>query len=370
MEDIFGGISGGLTFDSSLSESLDKSLSIDEYKARIHSHLEPLLRERFAGQSGKQKIFPHVDRVTFSCPYCGDSMQSSYKKRGNIIFQGKFAGHFKCFNCGTFKGVDDFFKDYNITLQLDFVNYLIENKGNFKRASYGNYNLSILMDTEKIEGYAIDREELKKRFSLVEIDKSPLVPWLRKRLQFDDNRFLYNSQYDYLVILNLTTNGKILGFQRRNFDKKLEKYNTFNLRRIYKEFEWDKEIPEEIDVLSQLYKIFEMDFNRPVYLFEGPLDAFLLPNSVANAGLSKGFPIEMPLRYWLDDDKDGRQKAILLLSEGEYVFLWDKFKREYGLPFRKKWDLNDVFIYLKENNIKPPFFDKYFSNDPLDTIDI
>jgi len=370
MENIFEGISGGLTFDSSLSESLDKSLSLDEYKARIYEHLDPLLRERFAGQAGKQKIFPHTDRLTFSCPYCGDSMQSSYKKRGNVILQGKFAGYFKCFNCGTFKGVDDFFKDYNITLQLDFINYLSENKGDFKRSSYGNYDISILMETDTIEGYAIDREELKKRFNLVEIDKSPLLSWLRGRLQFENDRFLYNPMYNYLVILNLTPAGKILGFQRRNFDKKLEKYNTYNLRRIYEEFKMEVEIPEQVDVLSQIYKIFEIDFNRPVYLFEGPLDSFLLKNSVANAGLSKGFPIEMPLRYWLDDDRDGRNKAISLLQEGEYVFLWDRFKREYGLPFRKKWDLNDIFIYGKENNIHFSGFDRFFSNNPMDIIDV
>ena len=369
-QDLFGGITGGMTFDSSLSDSIDKSLSPDEYKGRIISHLRPLLAQRFPGHPGKQRPKPHTDRITFACPYCGDSMQSDYKLRGNIILSGKFAGFFKCFNCGMFKSVDNFFKDYKVDLQLDFVNYLSSTKGDFKKSSYGSYDISILMDAQTIEGYAIDREELKKRFSLVEVAESPKMSWLRWRLQFDEERFLFNVGHNYLVVLNLTKSGKILGFQRRNFDKGQEKYNTYHLQKIYNEFGWDKEIPDEVEVLSQIYKISEVDFNRPITLFEGPLDAFLFKNSVANAGLNKGFPIDIPLRYFLDDDTEGRKKSVKLIGERNSVFLWSKFRSEMGLPYRKKWDLNDVLIYFKENGIRTPFWDNYFSDDPLDAIDI
>ena len=369
-EDLFGGITGGLSLDSSLSDSLDKSLSPEEYRARILNHLGPLLAKRFPGHLGKQKPRPHTDRITFACPYCGDSMQSDYKIRGNIILSGKFAGHYKCFNCGMFKSVDAFFKDYKVDLQLDFINYLSSTKGDFQKSSYGSYDISILMDTETIEGYAIDRDELKKRFSLVEIAGTHRHSWLKYRLQYVEERFLYNPQYDYVVILNIISNGKILGFQRRNFDKKLEKYNTYNLRRIYTEFGWDKEIPEEVEVLSQIYRIAEVDFNLPITVFEGPLDSFLMKNAVANAGIHKGFPIDIPLRYFLDDDMEGRKKSIELLEEGNSVFLWSQFRREYGLPWRKKWDLNDVLIWARDNNVKIPGFDQYFSNDLLDALDL
>ena len=370
MNNLFGELSGGLTFDSSLSEALDKSLSLDEYKGRIINHLEPLLRQRFPNHAAKQKVYPHTDRISFACPYCGDSMQSDYKKRGNIILSGKFAGFFKCFNCGTFKSVDSFLKDYKIDLQLDLINYLSSTKGDFKRSSYGSYDISILMDAQTIEGYAIDREELKKRFNLTEIAETPILSWLRQRLQFVEERFLYNADHDFFVILNLTREGKILGFQRRNFDKRLEKYNTYNLRRIYEEFGKTEEIPEEVDILSQLYRITEVNFNRPITLFEGPLDAFLYPNSVANAGANKGFPIEIPLKYFFDDDPTGRKKAIQKISNGEEVFLWTKFKQDFQIPYRKKWDLSDILIFFRDNNIKTPIFDLYFSNDPLDGLDI
>lgn len=370
MEDLFGGISGGLTFDSSLSDSIDKSLSPAEYKHRMMGLIEPLLRQRFPNHIGKQKIKTHTDRITFACPYCGDSMQSDYKHRGNIILTGKFAGYYKCFNCGAFKSVDSFLSDYKIDPQLDLINYLSSTKGDFKKSSYGSYDISVLMDAQSIEGFAIEREELKKRFSLIEVAGTRVLSWLKGRLQFDEERFLYNSNHDYLVILNLTRKGNILGFQRRNFDKRSEKYNTYTLQKIYSEMEVEKEIPPEIEVLSQLYRVAELDFNLPITLFEGPLDSFLLRNSVANAGLQKGFPIEIPLRYWYDDDPQGRKKSLEKIEEHQPVFLWSRFRSQMGMPWRKKWDLNDVAIWFRENNRKTPIFDPYFSDDPLDSIDI
>lgn len=368
--DLFNGISGGLVFDSSLSDSIDESLTSAEYKGRIISYLEKLLQQRFPNHSSKQKIQTHIDRITFACPYCGDSMENTYKKRGNIILTGKYAGYYKCFNCGTFKGVDSFLTDYKIDPQLDLINYLSSSKGNFQKSSYGSYDISILMNAETIEKYAIDRQHLKEKFHLVEINKYPVSSWLKKRLQFGEERFLYNPEYNYLAILNLTKKGNILGFQRRNFEKGQEKYNTYNLRKIYELIKREEEIPDEIDSLSLIYRISEVDFNRPIALFEGPFDSFLIPNSVANTGANKGFPIDIPLRYWFDDDETGRKKAMEKLESGEEVFLWTRFKMDFNLPYRKKWDLNDVLIFFKENNMKVPFFDKYFSRDILDLIDV
>ena len=369
-ENPFNGITGGMTFDSSLSDSIDKSLSPDEFKARAFRHFEDIVKKSFVGHPGKQKVHFHIDRITGACPYCRDSMQNSYKHRGNIILSGKFSGYYKCFNCGVFKSASSFFKDFGIDLQLDVINYLSSTKGDFKKTSYGNYDISILMDAKKIEEFAINREELKKRFNLIEVAESSILSWLKGRLQFDEERFLYNPKENYIAILNLTVEKKILGFQRRNFSKIQEKYMTYNLRKIYGMLGIEKEIPEEVDALSLIYKIVEIDFNRPVYLFEGPFDAFLMKNSVANTGANKGFPIDMQLKYFFDDDKTGRKKALEKINEREYVFLWTKFKQEYNIPHRKKWDLNDIMLYARENNIKLPHMDNYFSNEPLDSIDI
>jgi len=75
-----------------------------------------------------------------------------------------------------------------------------------------------------------------------------------------------------------------------------------------------------------------------------------------------------------DDDKTGRDNALKKISEGYSVFLWTRFKNEYGLPYKpdngKKWDLNDAMIWFKKQGLQIPYWDKYFSNDPMDAIDL
>ena len=170
--------------------------------------------------------------------------------------------------------------------------------------------------------------------------------------------------------MNLTASGKILGAQKRIF-KKYDNYRTFKLSYLYELLEKDvKSIPEEIDSISQLFNICLVNYSRPVTLFEGPFDAFLFKNSIANTGANKNFLLDIPVRYWYDDDKTGRNKSIARINEGAEVFLWTKFRNEYELPQRNKWDLNDLMIWLRDNNIKTPNFNEYFSTDELDIIDI
>ena len=302
----------GMDSDSSLLSLFDKTLNESEYKDKLLNNLSSILRLKFPNDNIRQQIRTHSDRITIACPYCGDSVHDVHKKRGNVILKGKFAGFFKCFNCDTFRSVDGLFKDFDISVDLDFINYLSSSKGDFKSASYGKYDVSILMDSETLNGYAIDRQVIKDKLGFVEIKKSHALSWLNKRLQYEEERFLYKPLHDYLVILNLTLEGKIIGFQQRFFKPKpgQPKYKTYTLSKIYELLKINKEVPEELDALSQLYKISELDFNKPIILFEGPLDAFLFKNSVANAGAGKSFPIDLPLRYWYDEDKKGNEKSI------------------------------------------------------------
>lgn len=357
------------SFDSTLSSALDKTLSSSEYIDRMMHLLQPILDERFPNISAKQKIHKHIDRITFACPYCGDSMKSNYKKRGNFILTKKYAGHFKCHNCGEFKRVDKFFDDFKVNLELDTINYIAQSIHNFDQQSNAKYNLSLFLDLESIDNYAIDRQEFKQYFNLIEVDESPLWSWLKRRLQFDKLKFLYSKDENHIIILNLTQTGKILGIQKRLF-KGTNKYLTYTLSKIYELMKKTEKIPEEIEAISQLFNICLVDFNRPVTLFEGAFDAFLFKNAIANAGIHKTFPLDAPLRYLYDSDEDGISESLKRINNDEYIFLWGKLKYDLELPYRKKWDFNDLMIYLKENKKQIPIFDHYFSNDSLDIIDL
>ena len=362
--------SEGVNFDSSLFEVFDNAVSSTDYKERLIQLLQPILDKRFPSDKAKREIRPHKDRITFSCPICGDSMQSSWKQRGNIILSGKWINHFKCFNCGKFVGVNEFFKDFQVDLQLDVINYINQTQRNFETSSFAKYDISLLLDVDAIEKYAIERSELIKKFNLIEVKGSSTWSWLNNRLQYDAQKFLYSPSKNYILILNLTPSGKILGFQKRNFGKWQTKYLTFNLPMIYGMLGKTEKIPDDIDSLSQLYGICFLDFNRHITLFEGPFDSFLFKNSVANGGANKGFPIEMPLRFFYDYDITGIKKSLEKIREGNTVFLWEKFSRAVGLPYRKKWDLTDIKMWEREIGIKLPNLEDFFSESSLDMIDI
>jgi len=359
-----------ILIDIGYNLDIDKSLSKDDYIEKIVTLLKPILQHNFQNDLIKQQIRIHKDRINFACVYCNDSVQSSHKKRGNIILEGKHKNYFKCHNCGIFKNIPDFFKDLKIDLELDVINYISNNLGNFNKTSFSNkYDISLLLDVNNIEKFAIDRQEIKTNFGLVEAKGSSIWSWLTKRLQFQEEKFLYNQKENYILILNLTQSGKIIGAQKRLFYGD-NKYITWNTSKLYELLKQNIIVPEEIDIISQLFDILKINFNKPVTLFEGPFDSFLYKNGVANLGAHKKFPLDIKLQYFFDDDKDGKKKSIELLNGGNSVFLWDKFKKDLELPVRKKWDLNDVMIFLKKNNIKIPQFDNYFSNDQFDLIDL
>ena len=373
METNLNKVLGEMGFDSSLHDTIDSQLTSQEYKERLTKLLQPILDQRFPGTPPKRQILPKHDRINFACPYCGDSMKSDYAKRGNFILGGKHRNYFKCFNCGEFKRIDWFFRDYKTELKLDAVNYMMDNLGDFSTYEGAKYDMSVLLDMEHLDKYAIDRQELLSYFGLVEVKNSPVWSWLRKRLQYKEIKFLYNPNKNYLLILNLTPTGKILGAQKRAFSG-TNRFETYKLSKLYEIMKKPLEVNEEqmnyLDTLSMIFNICLINFSKPITLFEGPMDAFLFKNSIANTGANKELPIDIPIRYFYDADETGRKKSLEHIEKDHEVFLWDKFLRQINMPYRKKYDWNDVLIWAKEKQIQLPLIDNYFSGNPLDAIDI
>jgi hypothetical protein len=349
---------------------IDYIVDDEKYVSTIITLLQSILNSRFLENRGKQKIRVYKDRINFACPICGDSMKNNYKKRGNFILTGKYKGFFKCHNCGSSMRIDRFFRDFKVTLDLGVINYIAKGIDDFASHVTTKYDMSLFLDMGSIEKYAIDRQEFLQYFHLEEIKDSLVWSWLKNRMQYDSQKFMYNARLNHIIILNLTQSGKILGIQKRTF-KGSNKYLTYTLQKIYQLMNKNpKEIPDEINILSQIFNICLIDYSKSITLFEGPFDSFLFNNSIANAGAHKGFQLDLPVRYWYDDDHDGKNESIKKLNNEETVFLWEKFKRDFELPYRDKWDLNDVMIWFRDHNMKIPNFNNYFSNDRLDIIDI
>jgi hypothetical protein len=355
-------------------DDIDSSLTSQEFKERLKLLLQPILDKAFPENFQKRIFQSHIGRISFACPYCSDSAQNDHKKRGNFILTGNYKGFFKCHNCGEFKKISNFFKDFKVELKLDAINYLTENLSDFNNYETAKYDMSILLDMEHLDKYAIDRQKFIKHFELVEVKNSSVWPWLTNRLQYQTEKYLYNPMKNYLFILNLTQSGKILGTQKRKFST-YNRFETYKLSKLYELMEIPlEEIDDEqknyLDMLSMIFNICLINFNKTVTLFEGPMDAFLFKNSIANTGANKELPIDIPVRYFYDSDETGKKKSLKYIDQKQEVFLWDRLINQMELPHKNKWDFNDLLIYIKKNNMKTPLFDYYFSRDPLDAIDI
>lgn len=366
---------GEMSFDSSLFSSfknLDQVPSTEEYVENIISLLQPILIYTFKNNYSKQNIRKFKNRLNFCCPYCLDSASDDHKKRGNIILTGKHQNYFKCFNCSEFKRVDRFFADFSVNVDLSVVNYIKNNLENFTQTQNTNYSISILLNDSLINEYSIKRDLLKQKLNLVEVKNTKIWSWLVNRLQYDDSKFLYSEKENYLLILNLNKEGNIIGAQKRLMIESKDKYRTYTLSFLHELIgNKDIKIPDEINTLSTLFNICFIDISKPITLFEGPLDTFLFHNAIGNAGAQKHFPLDLPVRYFFDSDKTGNEKAFEYIDQGKQVFLWTKFKLDNNIELgRKKLDLNDLLIWAKKNNVKLTRFDNYFSDDPLDSIDI
>ena len=152
-------------FDSSSHLTMTKEEFISEITPKIHE----ILKKAFPGNASNQKIRVHKDRISFAAPCCGDSAHHNYKKRGNIILEGKFKNLYKCFNCGTCMSVQNFLKTYGQNISLGMADYISDKARGFAKES--SSNVSYLYDDETIDEYAIDREYFRQILNLTECNE-------------------------------------------------------------------------------------------------------------------------------------------------------------------------------------------------------
>lgn len=362
MENKISKMKDGRTVEFSLS-SEDFKITSEDLNKKIKNLLENVLKHRFDSYQ-KRVIDDRNSRLNFACPYCGDSHSNLWRKRGNLYLNPYY---YKCYNCGKYAGLDSFFKDFECNLNQNEIVYLKEHEGNY-RNEHKRIDPFLLFDISKIQKQCPIREEVEKLFGLVRLP-SKIENYLTKRLLNNFECYSWLSSKEQLFIFNLIPNSdKVLGFQIRNF-KSQPKYLTYNLSKINNLL--DRNLFEEdfeTNKISNIFGILNLDFEKPITVFEGPLDSFLFENSVATCSIVNEFPFEFGnLRYFYDYDKAGREASIKKFNGGSSVFLWKKFLEDVKLEFKnKKMDLTSILVYAKMNNINLPRFEDYFSKDKYD----
>lgn len=330
---------------------------------RNHSHTE------------KRNYLESRGRLNFACPYCGDSTLANRKKRGNLYWNDLY---FHCYNCSEHKSLDDFLKDFDENFEgeerVTVVNFIKENRKHFSFGESLDFYLF-----EKIQKLSLSFDEISKGFNVYPINSLTYraYPYLKSRLLHHKlDYFGYDPRRKELYIFNLDTKGKIVGFQIRELDGIGPKYKTWNLQRIYNRLRLPLNISEEdmeaINKISMLFGILRVDLGRDFTIFEGPIDAMFMNNSIGLTGVKKKIVDfdEIPTaRYMLDNDSEGKIKMIEKIKNRQKVFLWNQFLEHHKIMDKKIKDLNDLIKFeYKERTGCLDVIDNYFSNDPHDIV--
>lgn len=344
----------------------------EELKDKIRYALKQVVSEKHS-QPNKKLLKDMHGRITLACPYCGDSHSDDTKKRGNIFWDTL---QYHCYNCSHHTNLHTFLKDHDVKMansndSFTVIDYIQQNKIQTNSESVLKHQ-----GLEEIHSLAIDVEDFKKHFKAKPIEPGDWI-WFQLKARLLHNRadeFLYSEKEHRLWILNFSTDGKIIGAQTRRMKGYGQRYLTYDLPKIYEEMGKPLEMTNEelnnLTKISTLFGIMQLNFQRDITIFEGPLDAKFMTNSLAlaTAGRSTDDFDEIPtVRYMFDNDATGKKKMAEKLKRGRSVFMWTKFLKDNGLDTYNIKDLNDLILKCFELKIDAhKKIDQYFTSSQLD----
>lgn len=324
--------------------------------------------------SQKQMIKEMPGRLALACPFCGDSSRDPLKKRGNLFWDTL---QYHCYNCGEHTDLHAFLKHFGIKMasgedSLAIIDVVKENRMQVNRTESLQHGIFL-----KAAELAIPMDQFKKLTQSVSIEPGDFA-WFYLKGRMLHNMaedFLYQPKTKKLLIINkVPGKNAVIGFQSRGIGKYKSRYLTYELGKMYEEFglefpEMESEIKESLNRISTLFGIMSLDFSRSFTLFEGPIDAKFMKNSLglSTVGRNTDEFDEIPtVRYFMDNDEAGKTKMIEKLKKGKSVFMWSKFLSDAKIDTYIK-DLNDLVKHCVETkNTHINKINDYFTNSGFD----
>ena len=221
----------------------------------------------------------------FRCPLCGDSQRSKSKTRG-WLYDEKGSMRFHCFNCNASASFDNFLKNID---QAFYSEYRLEKLKDNKTPEQLDYEQFIDKMKKPVFMKSGPLKGLKKVSQLkpdhpikkfVDLRKIP-TPYHAKLFACPNFMNYINSIYPdkfedkalardetRLLIPFLDSNKNVHALQGRSLRNSQVKYITIVL---------DESVPK-------VYGLDTTNFDKQVYVLEGPIDSMFIKNSIATAG--------------------------------------------------------------------------------------
>lgn len=346
--------------------------------------IKRMLEKRFPNDYSKRNsIRVYENRITFSCPYCGDSnrFKSAAHQRGNIFLNNM---RYKCFNggCGTSTNLYKLFSDfielsedekiklYDINAQykncVDNNNYIFTDVSKLLSKDLVSENTFNLITSFKIEDFKkyFDYENATDNKNSLKYLENRKIP----KKYFDE--ILFDKKINCLIIPNLfkEDNEKfVISYITRTINKNSNfRYTSHKFKEIFEKIK-ETELPEELESINNFsifFNLFNINLNEEIITCEGYFDSMFLPNCFSMSGIKDNVPLE-DINFLFDNDETGIKFALKEMKKNKKVFLWKKFISENQLQNNFK-DINELVIKYGENSLNNII--DYFSNEPLDII--
>ena len=277
-----------------------------------------------------------ADLFNFRCPYCGDSQKRKNKARG-YLFKIKNDFVYKCHNCGVGRTFSNFLKDQDTFLHDQYVMEKFKDGRTGKGTTVPNPKFDFKAPVFRKNGINLEkisdlntshpaREYLEKR-GIKDLDYFYYCPkfkaWTNEQKKTFDN---CRQDSPRIIIPFRDKDGKLFGYQGRSLAP------TAKMRYITIMLDEDKP------------KIFGQDrinYEKPVYIVEGPFDSTFIQNSVAMAGSDVDIRTYNWSNYIYIYDNEPRNREIVnriskSIDRGDKVVIWPN-------NIQQK-DINDMYL--------------------------
>ena len=258
----------------------------------------------------------------FRCPHCGDSQKSKTKARA-YLYRVKNDMFFKCHNCGQGQNLANFIKFVDPKL---YESYLLERykksapatpkpKFDFKPTKFTNQtpiddlkSIKDLPEDHPARLYCMNRKIPEKYFDKLFLSDK----FMTLVNEVKPNTYKITKDHPRLIIPFYDTTGKVFAFQGRAFGKEQPKYLTIKLD----------------ENKQKVYGLDKVNFQKPIYITEGPIDSLFIDNCLAAGGADLFLKNKIPnenITYIFDNEPRNKEivKRMYKVIEKDFnVVIW------------------------------------------------
>lgn len=233
----------------------------------------------------------------FSCPVCGDSKTNQSKARG-FIYKMKTGLFVKCHNCGYSTNIGNLIKYLDPVM---YQEYVLENykEGGAPRSHHKDVKIAVptIIKQPELTDSILDPI---KRIDELPVDHPAVQYVLNRKIPTKFLGLLYyapkfkayvnhvvpnkfrdlDEEHPRLIIPYFNRHGKCFAFQGRAFGKEEPKYYTIKVD----------------DTEEKVYGLDRVNYAKPIYITEGPIDSMFIPNAIAVSGSSFNTPTVQALK--------------------------------------------------------------------------